>query len=78
MARKNPNYISQRSDNVQVVIAMIKAKQHLRDIDIANKIGMPLPTFKARKANPSTFRLWEVWMIMQLGDVQPEEKQELL
>ena len=78
MARKNPTYITQRTENIKVLIATIKARQHLRDEDIAVRIGMPLSTFKARKGNPSTFRLCEVWLLMQLGDVQPEQKHELL
>lgn len=78
MAKQKVNYITQRSESLRVLIATIKARQHLRDEDIAVRIGMPLSTFKARKGNPSTFRLCEVWLLMQLGDVQPEQKQELL
>lgn len=78
MSRKSQNYALQRSVNIKVLIADIKVRQKLRDIDIANKLELPLSTFRARKRIPSEFRMNEIWLLMQLGDVEPERKQELL
>lgn len=78
MSRKNQNYALQRSENIRVLIADIKVRQKLRDIDIANKLELPLSTFRVKKRIPSEFRMNEIWLLMQLGDVEPQRKQELL
>lgn len=78
MSKKSQNYALQRSENIKVLIADIKIRQNLRDVDIANKLELPLSTFRAKKRIPSEFRMDEIWGLMLLGNVEPERKQELL
>lgn len=63
------------SDNIMAIIAEIKARHHLTDETLAKRINMNANTFRSRKADPSTFRMFEVWALFQLLNV-PDEKRK--
>ena len=79
MARRpaNPtvNYSRQCGENVLAIIAEIKTRKHLTDDALAQAINMNPWTFRARKKDPGTFRMFEVWAMLQILNV-PDEKRK--
>lgn len=68
------SYGREKSDNIRVLIAKIKAQKHYDNEQMAKCIGLKLGTYQSRVHDPSTFRAWELWNLMQLGKVSEEEK----
>lgn len=78
MVKGKKSYSAEKSEQCTFLIDDIKSRQHLRDREVAKMIGIPLGTFYMRKQDPGTFRLWELWNLMQAAGVAEERKQELL
>ena len=72
------SYGREKSDNIRVLIAKIKAQKHYDNEQMAKCIGLKLSTYQSRVHDPSTFRAWELWNLMQLGKVPKEEKDAYL
>lgn len=72
------SYIDDKGSNVLILIKDIKARQNLLDRDVAQIMGLPLNTFRARKQHPEEFRFREIWPLMQAAKVQDERKIEIL
>lgn len=73
-----PSYSKPRGENILAVIAELKFRKKLRNQDIADALNMPLSTFMERKRDPGQFRMWEIWIIMQLAETAEEKKAGLL
>lgn len=72
------NYSRQCSENVLALIAEIKARKHLTDAALAKTINMNPNTFTARKQDPGTFRMFEVWAMLQILNVPDEKKKSIV
>lgn len=68
------SYAREKSDNIRALIAKIKAQKHYDNPQMAKCLGLKLSTYQNRIHDPSTFRTWELWNLMQLGKVPREEK----
>lgn len=68
------SYGKEKSQNIRVLIAMIKARKNYDNAMMAKCLGLTLSTYQNRVHDPSTFRAWELWNLMQLGKVPDSEK----
>ena len=71
-------YTRQCSENIRAIINEYKARRKLTDGVIAESINMPLPTFRIRKKDPSSFRIRELWMIYEILDVPEEQRKTII
>lgn len=79
ISRVKPSYSKMRSENILAIIADLKVRKNLLDADIAKALNdMPLSTFRARKRDPGKFRMWEMWIIMQMAGSEEEKKSSIL
>ena len=69
VARQSIEYSRQCGENLKAIIAEAKSRKHLTDKNIADMMGMPLPTFASRKSNPGRFRLEDIWQFCQVLEV---------
>lgn len=78
MVRGKKSYSAEKSEQCTFLLDDIKSRQHLRDQELAKMIGIPLGTLYERKRDPGSFRLREIWNLVQAAGVNEERKQELL
>ena len=64
------SYGKEKSQNIRVLIATIKVRMNYDNAKIS--------TYQSRVHDPSTFRAWELWNLMQLGKVPDSEKANYL
>lgn len=67
-------YGKEKSDNIRVLIAKVKAQKQYDNEKMAKCLGLKISTYYNRLRNPATFRSGELWILMQLGKVPKEEK----
>ena len=53
------SYGKEKSQNIRVLIAMIKARKNYDNAQMAKCLGLKLGTYQNRVHDPSTFRAWE-------------------
>lgn len=73
-ARQSIEYSRQCGENLKAIIAEAKSRKHLTDKNIADMIGMPLPTFSSRKSNPGRFRLEDIWQLYQVLEITDSQR----
>ena len=54
------SYGKEKSQNIRVLIAMIKARKNYANAQMAKCLGLKLGTYQNRVHDPSTFRAWEL------------------
>ena len=67
-------YGKEKSDNIRVLIAKVKAQKQYDNEKMARCLGLKISTYYNRLRNPATFRSGELWRLMQIGKVPKEEK----
>jgi len=67
-------YGKEKSDNIRVLIAKVKAQKQYDNEKMAKCLGLKISTYYNRLRNPATFRSGELWILMQIGKVPKEEK----
>ena len=67
-------YGKEKSDNIRVLIAKVKAQKQYDNEKMAKCLGLNISTYYNRLRNPATFRSGELWILMQIGKVPKEEK----
>jgi hypothetical protein len=67
-------YGKEKSDNIRVLIAKVKAQKQYDNEKMAKCLGLKIGTYYNRLRDPSTFRSGELWILMQIGKVPKEEK----
>ena len=72
------SYGKEKSQNIRVLIATIKVRRNYDNAKMAKCLGLTLSTYQSRVHDPSTFRAWELWNLMQLGKVPDSEKANYL
>lgn len=78
MVKGKKSYSAEKSEQCTFLLDDIKSRQHIRDQEMAKMMGIPLGTLYMRKKDPGSFRLWELWNLMQAAGVDEERKQEIL
>lgn len=68
------SYAREKSDNIRVLIAKVKAQKQYDNEKMAKCLGLKISTYYNRLRNPATFRSGELWILMQIGKVPKEEK----
>lgn len=68
----------QRAANIQGILSKYRAVQHLTDSRIAAAAGIKLPTYYKRKANPSTFKIGELWRLCDVLEVPEDERRTIM
>lgn len=71
-------YGKEKSDNIRVLIAKVKAQKQYDNEKMAKCLGLKLSTYYNRLRNPATFRSGELWRLMQIGKVADSEKADYL
>ena len=77
-ARQSIEYSRQCSENLKAIIAEAKSRKHLTDRNIADMMGMPLPTFSYRKCHPEEFRLRDIWQLFQVLEILDGQRKEIV
>ena len=67
-------YGKEKSDNIRVLIAKVKAQKQYDNEKMAKCLGLKISTYYNRLRNPATFRSGELWILMQIGKVPKAEK----
>lgn len=78
MVKGKKSYSAEKSEQCTFLLDDIKSRQHIRDQEMAKMMGIPLGTLYMRKKDPGSFRLWELWNLMQAAGVEEGRKQEIL
>lgn len=71
-------YRKEKSDNIRVLIAKVKAQKRYDNEKMAKCLGLKISTYYNRLRDPSTFRSGELWLLMQIGKVPDSEKADYL
>lgn len=71
-------YGKEKSDNIRVLIAKVKAQKQYDNEKMAKCLGLKISTYYNRLRDPSTFRSGELWLLMQIGKVSDSEKADYL
>ena len=71
-------YGKEKSDNIRVLIAKVKAQKQYDNEKMAKCLGLKIGTYYNRLRDPSTFRSGELWRMMQIGKVSDSEKADYL
>lgn len=61
------SYYQQREDETKILIAEAKVRNNLTDVQLAQKIGIPLGTLRNQKSHPGRMRLDYIWAIEKLA-----------
>lgn len=77
-AKQSAEYSRQCSENLKAIIAEAKSRKHLTDRNIADMMGMPLPTFSYRKCHPEEFRLRDIWQLFQVLEILDGKRKEIV
>lgn len=77
-ARQSIEYSRQCGENLKAIIAEAKSRKHLTDKNIADMMGMPLPTFSYRKCHPEEFRLRDIWQLFQVLEIMDSQRKEIV
>jgi hypothetical protein len=72
------SYAREKSDNIRVLIAKVKAQKQYDNEKMAKCLGLKIGTYYNRLRDPSTFRSGELWRLMQIGKVSDSEKADYL
>lgn len=72
------SYAREKSDNIRVLIAKVKAQKQYDNEKMAKCLGLKIGTYYNRLRDPSTFRSGELWRLMQIGKVPDSEKADYL
>ncbi len=72
------SYAREKSDNIRVLIAKVKAQKQYDNEKMAKCLGLKISTYYNRLRNPATFRSGELWILMQIGKVPDSEKADYL
>ena len=72
------SYVREKSDNIRVLIAKVKAQKQYDNEKMARCLGLKIGTYYNRLRDPSTFRSGELWRLMQIGKVSDSEKADYL
>lgn len=72
------SYAREKSDNIRVLIAKVKAQKQYDNEKMAKCLGLKIGTYYNRLRDPSTFRSGELWRLMQIGKVPNSEKADYL
>lgn len=72
------SYAREKSDNIRVLIAKVKAQKQYDNEKMARCLGLKIGTYYNRLRDPSTFRSGELWRLMQIGKVSDSEKADYL
>lgn len=72
------SYVREKSDNIRVLIAKVKAQKQYDNEKMAKCLGLKIGTYYNRLRDPSTFRSGELWRLMQIGKVSDSEKADYL
>lgn len=78
MVKGKKSYSAIKSEQCTFLLDDIKSRQHLRDQDVAKMMNIPLGTLYTRKQDPGSFRLREIWNLMQAAGVAEDRKQDIL
>lgn len=68
----------QRAVNIQGILSKYRAIRHLTDSRIAAAAGIKLPTYYKRKADPSTFKIGELWRLYDVLEVPEDERKTVM
>ena len=77
LAKQSIEYSRQCGENLKAAVAEAKSRKHLTDRNIADMMGMPLPTFSYRKNNPGDFRLRDIWQLFQVLEIADNQKKSV-
>ena len=72
------SYAREKSENIRVLIAKVKAQKQYDNEKMARCLGLKIGTYYNRLRDPSTFRSGELWRLMQIGKVSDSEKADYL
>ena len=72
------SYAREKSDNIRVLIAKVKAQKQYDMEKMAKCLGLKISTYYNRLRDPATFRSGELWRLMQIGKVSDSEKADYL
>ena len=72
------SYAREKSDNIRVLIAKVKAQKQYDNEKMAKCLGLKIGTYYNRLRDPSTFRSGELWRLMQIGKGSDSEKADYL
>lgn len=78
LAKQSIEYSRQCGENLKAIIAEAKSRKHLTDKNIADMMGMPLPTFSYRKCHPGEFRLRDIWQMFQILEIADIQRKDVL
>lgn len=78
LAKQSIEYSRQCGENLKAVVAEAKCRKHLTDKNIADMMGMPLPTFTSRKSNPGRFRLEDIWQLCQILEITDNQRKSII
>lgn len=71
-------YASEKSENIQILLDVIKSRKRYDDVRMAKMAGMTLSTYRLRKRDPGSMRLREVWAIAKAADLTDDEKTDVI
>ena len=71
-------YRKEKSDNIRVLFAKVKAQKQYDNEKMAKCLGLKIGTYYNRLRDPSTFRSGELWRLMQIGKVSDSGKADYL
>ena len=71
-------YTRKQSENVKAIIEEYRARRNLTNDALAKAIGIAPSTFDARKMNPGTFRLWEIWRMYEALGLPEEQRKTIM
>jgi hypothetical protein len=62
------SHSSQRAEELKVLIASVKIKHKLTNVQLAKKLGTPLSTFNYWKAHIERFPVGKIWLMEVLAE----------
>ena len=62
------SHLTQRAEELRILIATVKIKHKLTNAQLAKKIGVPLGTFTHWKSHVEKFPVGKIWLIEVLAE----------